>query len=328
MDVKTSSRSRLGWRLLLGALALAALLLALGPPESPAGPDGAPSAVAQARARLPAHLGRLPLVDTHAHLLPAAAGELDSYIDNVARDARKCGVVKLLVGLNARPQRLRPPTQSPLHDEISLRAHRKYPDLFVPLLAGFDPTDPAAPAYVERQLRTGLFKGIGELDLRNPIRETVIAADGPVLMKIYALAARFGVPVLLHHCEGHLTTARQGMRELENAFRANPQTQFILGHREASAWWMGSPNVHFQPDAGCDPIGSGAAGRTLLGSDVQLYPCDLLPDGFESPYEEMTLPMRQSLVRLSREEARAVAWENADRLFGLGLARKDRDAER
>lgn len=82
----------------------------------------------------------------------------------------------------------------------------------MPFISGFNPTDLNAARQVE-----------------------ALIARYPALMKVYRLASRYHLPVLLH---SNLTSLREEtpiyLEELEAALDANPKTRFILAHAGTS----------------------------------------------------------------------------------------------
>jgi predicted TIM-barrel fold metal-dependent hydrolase len=67
------------------------------------------------------------------------------------------------------------------------------------------------------------FKAVGELALRHRKLGTAIEADGPILKKIYDLAAKHEIPVILHVESSHAA-------ELERALAYNRATKIIWAH--------------------------------------------------------------------------------------------------
>ena len=93
-------------------------------------------------------------------------------------------------------------------------------------------------ALIERY--PGLWRGIGEVITRHDDLTALTAgetarANHPALMKVYRLAARHDLPVLLH---SNLTSLREEtpiyLGELEDALRSNPDTRFVLAHAGTS----------------------------------------------------------------------------------------------
>ncbi len=110
----------------------------------------------------------------------------------------------------------------------------KYPDRFV----RFTNADVRTPECADR-IRTGLKNGaIGIGELKYPVQ-----ADGPEMRRVYAIAAEFRVPVLLHFEEGNFNS---GFMRLPALLRAFPKTPFI-GHGQS--WWA-HISADFEPVTG------------------------------------------------------------------------------
>ncbi|WOD26806.1 amidohydrolase family protein [Alloalcanivorax xenomutans] len=112
----------------------------------------------------------------------------------------------------------------------------------VPFISGINPTDLNAARHVEALIERypGLWRGIGEVitrhdDLTALTEGETPRANHPALMKVYRVAARHGLPVLLH---SNLTSLREKtpiyLEELEDALKENPKTRFILAHAGTS----------------------------------------------------------------------------------------------
>jgi predicted TIM-barrel fold metal-dependent hydrolase len=97
--------------------------------------------------------------------------------------------------------------------------------------AGDDIADPSAPQRLTQAVKEGA-RGFGELKFH-------VAADGPELSRMYALAGELGVPILVHfqevdHFPGEGTWATGYARTFDKVLAAHPRTTFI-GH--ADAFW-------------------------------------------------------------------------------------------
>jgi len=123
-------------------------------------------------------------------------------------------------------------------DATTLRdVYSKYPDRIIPFLNPFKrdsstrkliiPED--APVTIEEHLESGLFKGIGEITLRlHPLPGVAPEgdnhpADSPVMLEIYDIAAKYGVPVNVH-------VDLEYIDELERALEHNRKTTIIWAH--------------------------------------------------------------------------------------------------
>ncbi len=113
---------------------------------------------------------------------------------------------------------------------------------FFPFISGVNPLDRNAVDYIETVLRLypGFWRGIGELMSRHDDLTAFTygeppRADHPALMRIYDLAARKRLPVLIHH---NISSASKRdpiyLTEMERAISANPKTTFIWAHAGVS----------------------------------------------------------------------------------------------
>jgi predicted TIM-barrel fold metal-dependent hydrolase len=114
---------------------------------------------------------------------------------------------------------------------------------FKPFLSGFNPNDKNADAHIERMLALypGFWKGIGEVftrhdDLTALIQGEVPRSNNEALARVYRLAAKHDLPVLLH---SNLTSVREReplyLEELEEALSKHPKTRFLWAHAGTSA---------------------------------------------------------------------------------------------
>ncbi len=258
-----------------------------------------------------------PIIDTHAHIYPVSKEANEAYVDDLVAAAMENGVSKILLGLNARQVPDRPPTFSSEHDEMVLDAYERYPDVIVPTLNGFDPEDEAAPEYVREQLKTGKWKMVGELDVRNPIKQNSIAADSDVLMDIYDIAGEYHVPVMLHFTFAFGTDAESGKAELERALSGNPDTIFIYAHSCASeiALLMRShDNLYCEQESGSPAPGIDFS-RVILGTDIQVT--ERAPEKVADHYADVIDALRDTISTWSDADQLAARIETPTALFGL-----------
>lgn len=117
---------------------------------------------------------------------------------------------------------------------------------FHPFICGFNGTDMYAVEHVERMLDEydGLWHGVGEVfghrdDLTNLTFGETIQGDHPALMKVYELAGRRDLPVVLHNNVSSRGRAAELLywNEIENAVTKNPQTRFIWAHAGLSRYF-------------------------------------------------------------------------------------------
>jgi hypothetical protein len=147
----------------------------------------------------------------------------------------------------------------------------------VPLLYGFDPDDPDAWPYVERQLLTGRFGGVGEIELLHSKMQIRHRLDSPTMQKTLAL---LDARRLAMHFQSSHEDDPQLSDEIVATARAFPNARFVwFGSRppigpalELTNLWF-TTFVHadvYRPDAQTDPR------QLLWGSDTT-------PAGIASP---------------------------------------------
>ncbi len=257
------------------------------------------------------------IIDIHAHIQPSSEEANDAFVAQVVEAARAAGVRGIVLGLNARQVPQRPPTYSEEHDAWVLDMAERYPDLIIPALNGFDPSDEASVDYVREQLATGRWKAIGELDLRNRVKQTVTPADHPVMLAIYDLAAAADVPVIFHYDFEYGTDRDAGFGELERALEASPETNFVFAHScgsQAVELMKTYENLYCEMERGTLPAGVDAS-RVVLGTDVQVNG----PPGRDwgEAYAQMVDGLRTLLDGLDEGAREAVAHGTAEELLGL-----------
>jgi predicted TIM-barrel fold metal-dependent hydrolase len=129
-----------------------------------------------------------------------------------------------------------------------------------------DITKPEAEAQLTQAAKDGA-QGFGELKLH-------VAAGGPELRRMYALAAELHVPVLVHfqevdHFEGEGAWSTGYATVFESILKAYPQTTFI-GH--ADAFWANvSADYHNQAAYPSGPIARGGLTDRLLSDYANLH---------------------------------------------------------
>ena len=127
-------------------------------------------------------------------------------------------------------------------DHLMLNALQSQPEeirsRFYPFICGVNPND----LYAADQLRTllemypGQIYGIGELMSRHDDLTALTygdppRADHPALLKVYDLAAEYGLPVLIHHDISNAYNADVlYLEEMKNALAHNRDTVIIWAH--------------------------------------------------------------------------------------------------
>jgi predicted TIM-barrel fold metal-dependent hydrolase len=129
-----------------------------------------------------------------------------------------------------------------------------------------DITSPEAEAQLTQAVKDGA-RGFGELKFH-------VAADGPELRRVYALAADLQVPVLVHfqevdHFKDEGTWASGFAKTFESILKAYPKTTFI-GH--ADAFWANvSADYHNEAAYPSGPIARGGITDRLLRDYANLF---------------------------------------------------------
>lgn len=129
-----------------------------------------------------------------------------------------------------------------------------------------DISKPEAEAQLTQAVKDGA-QGFGELKFH-------VAADGPELRRVYALAADLKVPLLVHfqevdHFEGEGSWSTGYAKTFEAMLKAYPKTTFI-GH--ADAFWANvSADYHNEAAYPGGPIARGGITDKLLGDYPNLF---------------------------------------------------------
>jgi len=130
----------------------------------------------------------------------------------------------------------------------------------------FDITRPDAEAQLTQAVKDGA-QGFGELKFH-------VAADGPELRRMCALAAELHVPLLIHfqevdHFEGEGTWSTGYAKAFEGLLKAFPKTT-LIGH--ADAFWANvSADYHNEVAYPSGPIARGGITDRLLSDYANLY---------------------------------------------------------
>ena len=130
----------------------------------------------------------------------------------------------------------------------------------------YDVTQPDAERVLTQAVKDGA-QGFGELKFH-------VAADGPELRRLYALAADLRVPLLIHfqevdHFPGEGTWSTGYARTFESVLKAYPRTTFI-GH--ADAFWANlSADYRNEAAYPTGPIKRGGVTDKLMGDYANLF---------------------------------------------------------
>jgi predicted TIM-barrel fold metal-dependent hydrolase len=259
-----------------------------------------------------------PLIDAHSHVSSAQA--IDAYVAAMKRhDIRK--VVLLGVG----------GVQKEDAAWIAAAA-KKYPDQVVAGVPVPDPTSKGAADALDAALTSTKARVAGEVHVRQVSRKIERSPSDPAFLKLLAVAARHGAPVVIH---AELTAAAP-TEQLEKALAAQRGAVIVLAHAgEATpggleAVLARNPNLmidlsgmHFQRTPSLasetgplDPkwklLIEKMPGRFLMGVDVWA------PRLFEPAMLDRLMKWtRRVLGELKPDVAERVAWKNAAALYRL-----------
>jgi predicted TIM-barrel fold metal-dependent hydrolase len=141
----------------------------------------------------------------------------------------------------------------------------QYPGRFPCWFGAADVTKPEAEAQLTQAIKNGA-KGFGEL-------KYPVAADGPEMRRVYALAAELDVPVLIHFQEVSQAAAQggynTGVKRFAAILKAYPNTKFI-GH--ADAFWANISADYAEQEAyPTGPIVRGGITDRLLSDYPNLF---------------------------------------------------------
>ena len=186
-----------------------------------------------------------PVFDLHFHLRPQPAGNL-AHLDGA-------GVTK--ANLLTRAARL----------EQVKALQAAAPGRFT-WFNSYDVTKPDAEQVLTQAVKDGA-QGFGEMKFH-------VAADGPELRRMYALAADLRVPILIHfqevdHFPNEGTWSTGYAKTFESILKAYPKTTFI-GH--ADAFWANvSADYHNEAAYPTGPIKRGGVTDSWLGDYPNLF---------------------------------------------------------
>jgi len=186
-----------------------------------------------------------PVVDCHHHLRRSPEANI-AHLDG-------CGVSNAMI--------LARDNSAPDIAAISAR----YPGRVLGWFASADITKPEAEELLTKAVKAGAI-GLGELKFH-------VAANGPELRRMYALAAELKVPILIHFQEVPHTPTEglfaTGVKDFEVVLKAFPKTMFI-GH--ADAFWANiSAGYTNDVDYPKGKINPGGISDKLLSDYSNLY---------------------------------------------------------
>ena len=351
----TSERNRLTRRRLLGLGVVAAIGAACAPAAtSPAATTAAApvptiaTAAAATRAataaptappatpspaRTPFNIASMkdPLIDDHAHPIPPTQGDQAKYFDGIVDLMDKSNVAMTILHRNGE-WTTGTNKWGAEHDTWVKAAMDRHPGRLLGFLAGFDPADPSALAYIRSQFQSapGRWKAIGELDLRNPGPQTKIPINSPNVLAIAKLAGDLGVPFVFHYNIDYGTSGPEaGLAEIEDALVKVPGTTFVIAHNPLPPPMQKHTNLWaeltlyapqgvqvFQMLSSQQPA---FLDRFVLCLTDMQQPDLRVSAGAPAPmsYAEATTKARDALAALTAEQRDKIAYKNLTRLLKL-----------
>lgn len=187
-----------------------------------------------------------PVVDCHHHLRPSLEANI-AHLDG-------CGVSNaFILG------------RGPDSAELIKQIESQYPGRVLGWAASTDITKPEAEQLLTAAVKSGAT-GFGEIKFH-------VAADGPELRRMYALAAELNVPIMIHFQEVPHTategTFATGFKNFAAMLKAYPKTKFV-GH--ADAFWA-NVSADYANEAAypSGPIKRGGITDKLLSDYPNLY---------------------------------------------------------
>ena len=152
-----------------------------------------------------------PLIDAHSHLPNLQV--LDAYVATMKRH----NVAKVvLLGVGGMQKQ---------DAEWIAAAATRYPDRIIQGAPIPDPLGQGQSSKLETLLASGQYRAAGEVHIRQESRKIDRKADDPAFGRLLEVAARRGVPVVIH-CE--LTV--EAAAGLEGALQKHPKAAIILAH--------------------------------------------------------------------------------------------------
>lgn len=197
------------------------------------------------QAAAPAYEWGAPVFDLHFHLRPQPAANL-AHLDGV-------GITKANLL-----------TRAPALEQVK-ELQAAAPGRFT-WFTSYDVAKPDAEQVLTQSAKDGA-QGFGELKFH-------VAADGPELRRMYAVAAELGVPLLIHfqevdHFPNEGTWSTGFAKSFESILKAYPRTTFI-GH--ADAFWA-NVSADYRNEAAypTGPVRRGGVTDKLLGDYPNLF---------------------------------------------------------
>ena len=142
----------------------------------------------------------------------------------------------------------------PVRDQRTLAAYEMYPDRIIPFIGlnGVSPISREVLEYVDSQLGSGKFRGLGEVLSRHygfstetgagtsvEAGDYTIPMDSPGVLDLMCLAAKHNAVLIIH-----METTAATVSALERALQMNPATKVIWAHQTHIKTLDGSTAQH------------------------------------------------------------------------------------
>jgi len=296
------------------------------------------------------------LVDAHNHIVRGMTlDDLIEWMDNSL--VQRTLLMPIFLGGDD------PKGQGISDENLVIEWYKKQPDRIIPFLGmqrtildkkRFEQPDAEAEKFLqftEDQLRTGIFKGMGEFILRQysysynemEAAGVKISADAPLMKRFLDLAAKYKVPVIIH-CE----IDKDSLPSLRKMLEYGRQVKIILAHNG------GRPDtatlqalLESYPNVFCDLagmtlwgeygfVGGEYAKNPIVDKTHQLLQAwknlfEQYPDRFvgigidvvhprrwdRGRYGQVVDAFRIMLSALSPQTADKISYQNAEKIFGL-----------
>jgi predicted TIM-barrel fold metal-dependent hydrolase len=156
-------------------------------------------------------------IDSHGHTIPGLTA------DRVISLMDQAGISHMVLMAMGR------------NDSLTAQIYRQYPQRILPFVSSMYPAwhrqDERVLSYAEKQLRAGIFRGVGEVMLRYygiPSKnepETNVPADSPFMKKLGDIVAHYNAVMLVH-----MEPEAEAIRSLENLLDHNKRLRLIWAH--------------------------------------------------------------------------------------------------
>ena len=204
-------------------------------------------------------------------------------------------------------------------DKLIAEIAQLCPERFDAMLTGVYPDDPSSVEYVKERLDTGLYKGIGEVYIRNFITGRYVKdisnyANSSTMMQIYKILAEKKKPIHFHLN----VDSEEDLDALVQAMKENSNTIFIWAHGCDGYGQLTKvvDNLYCEYEL----VGKGTSYKTsspviigIIGTDASVIPDEKYPD--VQYYSTVMESSRYVLNTVSKEEADFMAHTNYERLI-------------